>query len=274
MPSIYTRKITSLQSKMFRQPFHLVEFSPWPFIRGIGSLSLTFGLVLFFHFKSLVLITVALIILSLSAFQWWRDVTREGTIIGFHTISVTKGLRIGIILFIVSEVMFFLSFFWAFFHRSLSPSPELGCTWPPMGIKALNPFQLPLLNTVVLLASGVTVTFCHHRILNRDLLRRKIGLVLTIILGVYFTILQVGEYIEARFSIADRVFGSVFFVATGFHGLHVIIGSIFLIICLLRLILNHFSSKHHFGFEAASWYWHFVDVVWIFLYCNIYIWGA
>jgi cytochrome c oxidase subunit 3 len=121
-----------------------------------------------------------------------------------------------------------------------------------MGIKALNPFQLPLLNTVVLLASGVTVTFCHHRILNRDLLRRKIGLVLTIILGVYFTILQVGEYIEARFSIADRVFGSVFFVATGFHGLHVIIGSIFLIICLLRLILNHFSSKHHFGFEAAS----------------------
>lgn len=259
---------------MFRQPFHLVEYSPWPFIRGIGGLCLTFGLVFFFHLKSLKLLTLALVILILTSFQWWRDVVREGTFIGFHTSLVTKGLRLGIILFIISEVIFFVSFFWAFFHRRLSPRVELGCAWPPVGINALNPYQLPLLNTIVLLASGVTVTFCHHRILNKDLTRRKIRLIITIFLGLYFTFLQLGEYKETRFSIADRVFGSVFFVATGLHGLHVIIGSLFLIVCLLRLFLEHFSSKHHFGFEAASWYWHFVDVVWIFLYCNIYIWGS
>lgn len=259
---------------MFFQPFHLVEFSPWPFIRALGGLCLTFGLVFFFHLKSLTLLLFALGILLLCSFQWWRDVSREGTVLGFHTSQVTTGLRIGIILFIVSEVIFFISFFWAFFHRRLSPSPELGCSWPPIGINALNPFQLPLLNTVVLLASGVTVTYCHHSLLNRDLNRRKLRLVITILLGLYFTFLQLGEYKEARFSIADRVFGSVFFVATGFHGLHVIIGSLFLIICLLRLFLHHFSSKHHVGFEAASWYWHFVDVVWIFLFCNIYIWGS
>jgi cytochrome c oxidase subunit 3 len=259
---------------MFRQPFHLVEFSPWPFIRGIGGLSLTFGLVIFFHYKILRLLFLALAILFLCSFQWWRDVVREGTVLGFHTVAVTTGLKIGMILFIISEVIFFVSFFWAFFHRRLSPTAELGCSWPPVGVSALNPFQLPLLNTVVLLASGVTVTFCHHRIINKNLFNRKIGLILTIILGLYFTFLQVGEYQETRFSIADRVFGAVFFVATGFHGLHVIIGSLFLLTCLLRLYLNHFSSRHHFGFEAASWYWHFVDVVWIFLYCNIYIWGS
>lgn len=259
---------------MFRQPFHLVEYRPWPFIRAAGSLCLTFGLVRFFHFKSLKLLTVALLLLFLCSFQWWRDVVREGTILGFHNSFVIKGLRIGIILFIISEVIFFVSFFWAFFHRSLSPSPELGCTWPPVGVRALNPFQLPLLNTVVLLASGITVTFCHHRILNKNATRRKISLIITVALGLYFTFLQLGEYKEARFSIADSVFGSVFFVATGFHGLHVIIGSLFLIVCLLRLFLEHFSSQHHVGFEAASWYWHFVDVVWIFLYCNIYLWGS
>lgn len=259
---------------MFRQPFHLVEFRPWPIIRGFGGLCLTFGLVFFFHYKSLTLLLLALATLFLVSFQWWRDVAREGTILGFHTSAVTTGLRLGMILFIISEVMFFVSFFWAFFHRRLSPTPELGCAWPPVGIRALNPYQLPLLNTVVLLASGVSVTFCHHRIINKDLLRRKIGLIITIILGLYFTFLQLREYAETRFTIADRVFGSVFFVATGFHGLHVIIGSLFLLVCLLRLFLNHFSAKHHFGFEAASWYWHFVDVVWIFLYCNIYIWGS
>jgi cytochrome c oxidase subunit 3 len=259
---------------MFRQPFHLVEYSPWPIIRGLGGLCLAFGLIFFFHLKSLKLFFLALTILILVSFQWWRDIVREGTFLGFHTSLVTKGLRLGIILFIISEVIFFVSFFWAFFHRRLSPTAELGCIWPPIGIKALNPYQLPLLNTVVLLASGVTVTFCHHRILNKNLLRRKVRLAITIILGGYFTFLQLTEYKETSFSIADRIFGSVFFVATGFHGVHVIIGSIFLLICLLRLFLEHFSSKHHFGFEAASWYWHFVDVVWIFLYCNIYIWGS
>ena len=258
---------------MYRQPFHLVELRAWPIISGLGIFCLTFGLVFFFHLKSLTLLFLALGLLFLTSFQWWRDVSREG-LLGYHTSIVVKGLQIGIILFIISEVIFFVSFFWAFFHRRLSPSTELGCTWPPVGIKALNSFQLPLLNTIVLLASGVRVTFCHHRILNKDLLRAKIRLALTVLLGSYFTFLQVTEYQETRFSIADRVFGSVFFVATGFHGLHVIIGSIFLLVCLLRILLNHFSSRHHFGFEAASWYWHFVDVVWIFLYCNIYLWGS
>jgi len=258
---------------MYRQPFHLVEFRAWPIIRGLGRLCLTFGIVFFFHLKSLTLLLLAIGLLFLTSFQWWRDVAREG-FLGHHTSSVVKGLQLGIILFIISEVIFFVSFFWAFFHRRLSPSAELGCTWPPVGVNALNPFQLPLLNTIVLLASGVRVTFCHHRILNKDLTRAKVRLALTVLLGLYFTFLQLTEYQETRFSIADRVFGSVFFVATGFHGLHVIIGSLFLLVCLLRILLIHFSSKHHFGFEAASWYWHFVDVVWIFLYCNIYLWGS
>ena len=259
---------------MIRQPFHLVEFSPWPLTGSIGALLLTIGLTSWFHLKNYLIINLGIIIIILTIIQWWRDVIRERTFIGFHTSPVVKGLRWGIILFITSEVLFFFAFFWAFFHRRLAPTPELGCSWPPTGLSPINPFSVPLLNTAILLASGVTVTWCHHRIIEFNRNQSIQSLFLTISLGIYFTAIQAIEYFEASFTIADRVFGSTFFVATGFHGLHVLIGSSFLSVCLIRIIFFHYSSSHHFGFEAAAWYWHFVDVVWIFLYLCIYWWGS
>ena len=259
---------------MPRQPFHLVEFRPWPLTGSLGAFTLTTGLTAWFHGMGTYCIILGLFIIGITIVQWWRDVIREATFIGHHTTYVIAGLRWGIILFITSEVMFFFGFFWAFFHRRLAPTPELGCAWPPTGIEPLNPFSVPLLNTAVLLASGVTITWSHHRLIEGDRNRAIQALFLTVALGIYFTYLQAGEYWEAPFTIADRVYGSVFFVATGFHGLHVIIGSTFLAVCLIRIALHHFSPARHFGFEAAAWYWHFVDVVWIFLYLCIYWWGS
>lgn len=205
--------------------------------------------------------------------QWWRDVSSEGAFQGLHSLIVELGLRYGILLFIVSEVLFFRSFFWAFFHRSLAPAVEIGGSWPPLGIQTFDPTGVPLLNTIVLLSSGIRVTWAHHALIAGNHQAAFNGLILTIILGVYFTALQALEYYEASFSIADGAYGSTFFVATGFHGLHVIVGSLFLIVCALRIYKGHFSAAHHFGFEAAAWYWHFVDVVWLFLYITIYWWG-
>nr|QGZ08661.1 cytochrome c oxidase subunit III [Nerita albicilla] len=257
-----------------RNPFHLVEFSPWPLTGSMGALFLTVGLAGWFHGYSLFTMILGLVLVGLTMLQWWRDVIREGTFQGFHTGKVAKGLRWGMILFIVSEVCFFFAFFWAYFHSSLAPSPELGSCWPPSGINPLNPFEVPLLNTAVLLASGVTVTWAHHALMEGDRVNGIQGLVATVVLGVYFTILQGWEYYEAPFTIADGAYGSTFFVATGFHGLHVLIGSTFLLVCLVRVWMQHFSPSHHFGFEAAAWYWHFVDVVWLFLYLSIYWWGC
>jgi cytochrome c oxidase subunit 3 len=259
---------------MIRQPFHLVEISPWPLTASIGALLLTTGITAWFHLNTIILLVLATTVIILSIIQWWRDVIRERTFQGHHTSPVINGLKLGIILFITSEVIFFFAFFWAFFHRRLAPTPDLGCCWPPTGINPLNPFSVPLLNTAVLLASGVTVTWTHHRLLESNRKNSIIALILTIILGIYFTILQAGEYIEAPFTIADSIYGSTFFVTTGFHGIHVLIGSSFLLVCLLRIINHQFSSTHHFGFEAAAWYWHFVDVVWICLYLSIYWWGS
>lgn len=254
-------------------PYHLVDPRPWPLTSSLGALLLARGLVKWFHFYSPDLFFIALIRIIISIIQWWRDVIREGTLQGLHTFKVQIGLQWGIILFIVSEVLFFFSFFWAFFHRRLRPCLELGRVWPPRGINTFNPFSIPLLNTIILLSSGATVTWAHHRILHKEFTESIYRLALTIALGIYFTSLQMYEYIEASFSIADSVYGATFFVATGFHGLHVIIGTTFLAICLGRLEQAHFSSAHHFGFEAAAWYWHFVDVVWLFLYISIYWWG-
>ena len=168
---------------------------------------------------------------------------------------------------------FFLRFFWAFFHRRLSPNVDIGRLWPPFGIKVFNPFQVPLLNTIVLVSSGIRVTWAHHSLIEGNFFQTTQGLIITVLLGLYFTILQGLEYFEARFTFADRVYGSTFFIATGFHGLHVIVGTLFLIVILIRHLKKEFSSSHHFGFEAAAWYWHFVDVVWLFLYLVIYWWG-
>nr|YP_009727910.1 cytochrome c oxidase subunit III [Notonecta montandoni]QHZ87285.1 cytochrome c oxidase subunit III [Notonecta montandoni] len=255
-------------------PYHLVDASPWPLTGSIGAMTMVSGLIMWFHQSSTNLLMMGLLIIILTMIQWWRDVTREGTFQGKHTIAVSNGLKWGMILFIVSEVFFFISFFWGFFHSSLSPTVEIGATWPPMGIKTFNPMQIPLLNTMILLCSGITVTWAHHSLMEGNHSQATQGLFFTVLLGLYFTALQGLEYYESSFTISDSVYGSTFFMATGFHGLHVIIGTSFLAVCLMRHMMYHFSSKHHFGFEAAAWYWHFVDVVWLFLYISIYWWGS
>lgn len=255
-------------------PFHLVDSRPWPLTGSIGAITITSGIVIWFHQNNIYLFIIGVIIILITIVQWWRDITREGTFQGHHTIAVSNNLKWGIILFIVSEVFFFISFFWGFFHRRLAPTIEIGINWPPAGIKTFNPIQIPLLNTMVLLCSGLTVTWAHHSLIDNQFRQTTQALFITVILGIYFTILQAYEYIESRFNIRDSVYGSRFFIATGFHGIHVIIGTTFLLVCLIRHIIYHFSSKHHFGFEAAAWYWHFVDVVWLFLYISIYWWGS
>nr|ALO77676.2 cytochrome c oxidase subunit 3 [Eucnemidae sp. GENSP01] len=255
-------------------PFHLVEVSPWPLIGSLGALIMVSGLVKWFHLLNNNLMLLGMTILLLIMYQWWRDVVRESSFQGLHTFKVAYGLRWGMILFITSEVMFFMSFFWGFFHSSLAPSIELGMIWPPKSITPFNPIQIPLLNTLILISSGVTVTWAHHSLMENNYKQTVYGLALTIVLGIYFTMLQAYEYLESPFTIADAVYGSSFFMATGFHGIHVIIGTTFLLACLLRQLNNHFSPIHHFGFEAAAWYWHFVDVVWLFLYISIYWWGS
>ena len=255
-------------------PYHLVDPSPWPYVTSIGALCLTMGSVIYFHYSQFFLLFIGFFVVLISFILWLKDVIRESTFQGNHTKIAVLGLKLGFLLFIVSEILFFFSFFWAFFHSSLSPSVEIGVIWPPIGIDALNPFSVPLLNTAILLSSGATVTWAHHSIVCGQKREAVQGLGLTVVLGLIFTLLQGMEYIEAPFSIADSVYGSTFFVATGFHGLHVIIGTIFLTVCFFRLINSHFTTSHHFGFEAASWYWHFVDVVWLFLYVCIYWWGS
>nr|YP_010626004.1 cytochrome c oxidase subunit III [Inocellia fulvostigmata]WBK02763.1 cytochrome c oxidase subunit III [Inocellia fulvostigmata] len=261
-------------SMKHNHPFHLVDYSPWPLTGALGALITVSGMIMWFHQFNNTLLLMGNLILILTMIQWWRDITRESTYQGLHTLSVINGMRYGMILFIISEVFFFVSFFWAFFHSSLSPSIEIGSMWPPKGISPFNPMQIPLLNTVILLSSGLTVTWAHHSILENNYNQAIQSLFFTVILGIYFTMLQAYEYYEASFTISDAVYGSTFFMATGFHGLHVIIGTTFLIICLLRQIFSHFSKNHHFGFEASAWYWHFVDVVWLFLYISIYWWGS
>nr|YP_003587439.1 cytochrome c oxidase subunit III [Papilio maraho]ACN91366.1 cytochrome c oxidase subunit 3 [Papilio maraho] len=254
-------------------PFHLVNYSPWPLSGAIGVMTLVTGMISWFHKLSMNLMILGYMIILLTMYQWWRDICRESTYQGNHTIMVSKNLQWGMILFIISEIFFFISFFWAFFHSSLSPNIEIGAMWPPYNIVPFNPLQIPLLNTIILITSGVSVTWTHYSILKNNFSQTTQSLIITIALGIYFTMLQTYEYFEAPFTIADSIYGSTFFMATGFHGLHVIIGTTFLTICLIRHLISHFSNKHHFGFEAAIWYWHFVDVIWLFLFISIYWWG-
>nr|QCG71487.1 cytochrome c oxidase subunit III [Camaenella platyodon] len=259
---------------MRKTPYHLVEMSPWPLMSSASILCMPVGFLLWVRYNSPNLMMFGMLLTALVAFFWWRDIVRESTYQGYHTSYVVKGLKIGVSLFIVSEVCFFFAFFWAYFHSSLAPTIEIGASWPPIGIKTLSPFGVPLLNTSVLLLSGVSVTWAHHAIEEGKLYDALASLILTVSLGFYFLFLQYGEYKETAFTMADSVYGSIFFVATGFHGLHVLVGATFLTVCLIRLWLAHFSKSHHIGFLAAAWYWHFVDVVWLFLYVSIYWWGA
>nr|YP_010463310.1 cytochrome c oxidase subunit III [Pirkimerus japonicus]UUJ37834.1 cytochrome c oxidase subunit 3 [Pirkimerus japonicus] len=260
--------------KINNHPFHLVDQSPWPLMGSIGALTMTTGMVMWVHKNNYMLFTLGMLINMLTMYQWWRDIIREATFQGKHTIKVINGMKLGMILFIISEILFFISFFWSFFHTSLAPNIEMGMKWPPMGIKTFNPMEIPLLNTMILLCSGLTVTWAHHSLMNKSYSQTMWSLMMTVMLGVLFSILQAYEYMEANFCISDSTYGSTFYMTTGLHGIHVIIGTLFLTVCLMRHSKFHFSSNHHFGFEAAAWYWHFVDVVWIFLYISIYWWGS
>lgn len=261
-------------SNFIRHPFHLVDESPWPLAAALGALGITLGLVQLFHEGLSSILRIALLLTTALSFQWWLNIGKEGALQGLHLSNVETGLRYGMVLFIISEVIFFFSFFWAFFYRSVAPAPEIGASWPPAGIMPFNPFEVPLLNTIILLSSGVSVTWAHHGIIRGAHSQATQGLLVTIILGLYFTALQALEYFEASFTIADRAYGATFFVATGFHGLHVIVGTTFLIFTWIRAKQFDFRINHHFGFEAAAWYWHFVDVVWLFLFITVYWWGG
>lgn len=264
------------RSQFNAHPFHLVDPSPWPLVSSMSLLLLTMSSVLAFHGYSNAhyLVIVGLLAVVSSMIFWWRDVIAEATYKGHHTFAVQKGLTIGVLLFIVSEVFFFLSIFWAFFHSSLAPTVDIGTAWPPMGIEALNPFELPLLNTVILLSSGASVTYAHHCLIKADRKSAYVGLLVTIVLAVTFTILQGFEYWNAPFTISDGAYGSCFYLGTGFHGLHVMIGTAFLAVGLWLLRAYHLTDHHHVGFESGIVYWHFVDVVWLFLFISIYWWGS
>jgi len=262
-------------------PYHLVDPSPWPAVGAIAVFLLALGGIAYMHGASLLWVLPGALLVLYTMFVWWRDVIKEGEQ-GFHTPVVQIGLRYGMILFIASEVMFFVAWFWAFFSASLDPSDPIqvaraeftGGHWPPEGIEVFDPWHLPLYNTLILLSSGTTVTWAHHALIHNDRKGLLQGLTLTILLGLLFTSVQAWEYSHAAFSFAGNIYGATFFMATGFHGFHVIIGTIFLIVCLLRAYLGQFTAKGHFGFEAAAWYWHFVDAVWLFLFFCIYVWGG
>ncbi len=267
--------------------YHLVNPSPWPALGALSGFVLAFGAIFYMHpdmlgvDMGLLSLVPGVLLLLATMFVWWRDVIKEAHQ-GDHTPVVQLGLRYGMVLFIMSEVMFFVAFFWAFFDASLflsdthefSRLEATGGIWPPEGVEPLPAFELPLLNTVILLTSGVTVTWAHHALLEGNRKAMIQGLTLTVALGILFTALQGLEYSHASFGFADGIYSSTFYMATGFHGFHVIVGTIFLIVCLVRAMKGHFTPTQHFGFEAAAWYWHFVDVVWLFLFICVYWWGG
>jgi cytochrome c oxidase subunit 3 len=269
--------------------YHLVDPSPWPAVGSVSAFVLAVGAISWMHhmFAAAPLVFGAGVLGVLyTMLSWWRDVIKEAQYEGFHTRVVQISHRYGMILFIASEVMFFVAWFWAYFDVALFPNNPhevlrgelLGHVWPPVPSEhfkgTFDPWHLPLLNTLILLTSGCTVTWAHHALLHDNRKGLINGLWLTILLGLTFTCVQAYEYMHAAFSYAGHIYGATFFMATGFHGAHVIIGSIFLIVCLIRAYAGHFSPKQHLGFEFAAWYWHFVDVVWLFLFSCIYVWGG
>ena len=259
-----------------KHPYHLVDPSPWPLIGAAAAFAAAAGGIWWMHGGPGWLALLGLAGILYTMVMWWRDVVAEATVQGHHTPVVQIGLRYGMALFIASEVMFFVAWFWAWFNASLFPSSAeaVGGVWPPEHMHVMDPFGFPLLNTLILLCSGCTVTWAHHALINghRDGLIK--GLWCTIGLGLLLTSIQAYEYYHAPFGFKDNIYTSAFFMATGFHGFHVIVGTIFLIVCLVRAYKGHFAPRQHFGFEAAAWYWHFVDVVWLFLFLCIYVWGG
>ena len=260
---------------MTQHYFHIVDRSPWPLLVAASLFITAVGAGKWFHYDdSGLTLLFGFTLTTFNLIFWWRDVVREGTFEGHHTLVVQKGLRIGFILFILSEVMFFFSFFWSFFNSSLAPGIEIGCIWPPALIQPFSPWAVPLLNTQILVLSGASITWAHYAIVAGSRSDAMLGFLITLGLGFLFTGFQGLEYFEAPFSISDSVYGTTFFMLTGFHGLHVLVGACFITVCFVRFLRYHFTRRHHLGFEFAAWYWHFVDVVWLFLFFSIYWWGG
>ncbi len=257
--------------------YHILPASPWPLIGAFSALAMAAGGIGWMHKQAFGpwVFFAGLAGVLFVFWSWWTDVVHEANT-GDHTPVVQLHHRYGMILFIASEVMFFVAWFWAYFSASLFPSAAeaVGGVWPPKGIEVLDPFEFPLMNTLILLLSGTTVTWAHHALIHGDRENLKRGLWLTILLGMTFTTIQAYEYSHAAFGFAGNIYGSTFYMATGFHGFHVLVGTIFLAVCLKRAYNGDFTPTHHFGFEAAAWYWHFVDVVWLFLFLAVYIWGS
>ena len=259
--------------------YHILNPSIWPFMGAAGAFIMLFGAVLMIspnvENNQPWMFLIGLVMVLYVMFAWWSDVVNESHV-GDHTPVVRIGLRYGFIMFIMSEVMFFSAWFWTFFKHALYPMEQgSGGVWPPVGIETFDPWHLPLINTLILLCSGAACTWAHHALVHENNRRDLVyGLVVSIVLGVLFTILQAYEYSHAAFGFSGNIYGASFFMATGFHGAHVIIGTIFLTVCLVRALKGHFTPEKHIGFEAAAWYWHFVDVVWLFLFAAVYIWGG
>jgi len=268
--------------KFVNHPYQIIENSPWPFIIGmcafmymtLNGVFLSYGchnLYSIAFFKHLYHFSFIGLLLAVSL--WWFEMIQESVIEGAYTKKVQLNISIGMILFIVSEVMFFFGFFWAFFHFSLNPSDAIQGNWPPVSIESIFAYGLPLINTVILLSSGVTLTWSHVSLYRNNKKESVIGLFLTIVLGLIFTKIQFAEFCLAKFTIADSCYGSVFYMLTGLHGFHVLVGTIFLCVAFVRLVTNYFNKTRFSGFELAIWYWHFVDVVWLFVFSGIYCWG-
>nr|YP_006665901.1 cytochrome c oxidase subunit III [Mengenilla moldrzyki]AFC35464.1 cytochrome c oxidase subunit III [Mengenilla moldrzyki] len=266
-------KLINMMMKQY-QPFYILSYSPWPIIISMNLIGMFINFINWLNLKNPFLLMFSSMILFLISILWWRDIIRESSFMGNHTFKIYIMLKWSMILFIISEVFFFISFFWNFFNNSIIPNYEFMNFWPPKSILPFNFLEIPLLNTIILLTSGIFITWSHYALINKNHFNMIISLTMTVILGMYFTMLQIFEYFQAKFNFFDSIYGSSFFIATGFHGVHVIIGSLFLLSTLIRQSFFFMSSSHHFNFEAASWYWHFVDVIWLFLYLSIYWWGS
>nr|YP_009975058.1 cytochrome c oxidase subunit III [Linguatula arctica]QNK04400.1 cytochrome c oxidase subunit III [Linguatula arctica] len=254
-------------------PFHLTNNSPWPITISLAIFSLTLSVPLWLFNSTLTPLILSSCLSLLITLLWANDMKRESSNQGFYALYPLVNLQTAMLLFILSEILLFSSFFWTFFHSSLNPNIWIGITWPPLGISPITPIDTPLLNTLILLGSGGSITWAHHSLLKNNYSQFKFSMVLTIILATYFTLLQSMEYDHCPFSFSDSIFSSIFFISTGFHGIHVLLGSSLLLYSLMRSFFLLFTPSHHFSFEAAAWYWHFVDAVWLFLYLIIYWWG-
>nr|AKM70254.1 cytochrome oxidase subunit III [Aiceona himalaica] len=255
------------------QPYFILNLSPWPLIMSINIFNLMISNIMMINYKINQFLFINLFLTMLISTMWWRDIIRESTYQGNHNFYIMNLIKLSMILFIISEMFLFISFFWNFLHNSLAPSIELGLNWPPKNINFFNPMIIPLLNTIILLTSSFTITLTHFFLLKNLKNKTILFLILTIILSMYFIYLQMIEYKQAMFTFSDSIFGSSFYMATGFHGLHVIIGMMFLIINLWRFNNLQMSFIHHISFELAAWYWHFIDIIWLFLYMTFYWWN-